>query len=297
MGWDRKVGGAGLLGPYPLFAGRLNARRRLGGAAREPQMADGTRKEAALRTILVDDEPLALQRLQMFFRDIEGANVVATARGGREAVEAIRTLGPDLVLLDVQMPEQSGLWVAEELARAAESHGSPEVIFVSASDNYADQAAELEAVDYLLKPVRQDRLRQAVARARRRRALRAGTGPGAACQCDLEHSGLCVETRDGPLHVPMASIDWIETAGHYAMIRTATHSHMVRTPIEEIARRIDPEHLIRVHRSAIVCPDAVARVERHGAAIHALELKDGATVAVGPLFADAVAMRLEPVLV
>ena len=283
--------------PAHLFA-RLAA-RGLGGSAAATKRQDvlyGVRKESALRTILVDDEPLALQLLQMFFREIDGAEVVASARGGREAVEAIRCHRPELVLLDVQMPEQSGLWVAEELARGAGADCAPELIFVSASDHYADPAAELDAVDYLLKPVRRDRLYQAVARARRRRAWRAEADEAAeACRCGSESGALCVETRDGPIHVPMASIDWIESAGHFAMIRTPTHSHMVRTSIDEIARRVDPSHLIRVHRSAIVCPEAVAQVERHGAEISALELKDGAVVQVGPMFAEAVAMRLNPI--
>ena len=108
-----------------------------------------------LRTLLVDDEPLALERLQVFFRDIAGAQVIGTARDGKEAAEKIAELKPDLAILDIQMPEQNGLRVAATLGDDADR---PEIVFVTAFEQYAPDAFEVEAADYLLKPVRFDRL-------------------------------------------------------------------------------------------------------------------------------------------
>src|SRR5437763_7217397 len=155
-----------------------------------------------LRTILVDDEPLGLERLAAFFKDIEGAEVVGTARDGREAAEKIEQLKPDLAILDIQMPEQNGLRVAATLPDGAR----PEVIFVTAFEQYAPDAFEVEAADYLLKPVRFDRLWQAVERAKRRKYLRTMAGRAEAAEANAASSGehedgLWVPTRAGAVFV------------------------------------------------------------------------------------------------
>src|SRR5829696_6504839 len=185
-----------------------------------------------LRTLIVDDEPLALERLRVFFRDISGAEVVGTARDGKEAAEAIERLKPDLALLDIQMPEQNGLRVAATLP----SEDRPEIIFVTAFEQYAPDAFEVEAADYLLKPVRFDRLWQAVERAKRRLALRKLAGraaeleqqSGAAGNGTSRDDGIWVPTRTGSVFVPIETIDWIEAARDYVMLHTGTRSHIVR---------------------------------------------------------------------
>ena len=120
-----------------------------------------------LRTLLVDDEPLAIERLQFLLTDIASAEVVGTATNGREASEQIDALKPDLVFLDVQMPEQNGLRVASTL----ESENRPEIIFVTAFDEFAVQAFDSAVADYLLKPVERDRLMRALDRVQRRHKL------------------------------------------------------------------------------------------------------------------------------
>jgi DNA-binding LytR/AlgR family response regulator len=244
-----------------------------------------------LRTILVDDEPLALERLAVFFKDIEGAEVVGTARDGREAAETIERLKPDLAILDIQMPEQNGLRVAATLPE----EDRPEIIFVTAFEQYAPDAFEVEAADYLLKPVRFDRLWQAVERAKRRKRLRALAGKAEAmvATADAPHEdGLWVPTRSGAVFVPVETIDWIEAQRDYVMLHTATRSHIVRLSMRALEEKFDPAQLIRVHRSAFARPSNVVEVQRMGKTINALVLRDGAIVQVGPNYAKAVAERL-----
>jgi two-component system, LytTR family, response regulator len=243
-----------------------------------------------LRTLLVDDEPLALERLQVFFRDIAGAEVIGTARDGREAAEAIERLKPDLALLDIQMPEQNGLRVAATLP----PEDRPEIIFVTAFEQYAPDAFEVEAADYLLKPVRFDRLWQAVERAKRRKhqrtlAGRADTSPHEAARED----GLWVPTRAGAVFVPLESIDWIEAQRDYVMLHTATRSHILRISMRALEDKLDPAQLMRVHRSAFARPANVVEVQRLGRTINALVLRDGAIVQVGPNYSKVVADRLK----
>jgi two-component system, LytTR family, response regulator len=245
-----------------------------------------------LRTLLVDDEPLALERLKVFFRDIAGAEVVGTARDGREAADAIERLRPDLALLDIQMPEQNGLRVAATLP----PEDRPEIIFVTAFEQYAPDAFEVEAADYLLKPVRFDRLWQAVERAKRRKHLRTLAGRAEAAKAEspgAHQDGLWVPTRAGAVFVPVEAIDWIEAQRDYVMLHTATRSHILRISMRALEEKLDPRQLIRVHRSAFARPGNVVEVQRLGRTISALVLKDGAIVQVGPNYSRAVAERLK----
>jgi two-component system LytT family response regulator len=245
-----------------------------------------------LRTLLVDDEPLALERLQVFFRDIAGAEVVGTARDGKEAAEAIARLKPDLALLDIQMPEQNGLRVAATLP----ADDRPEIIFVTAFEQYAPDAFEVEAADYLLKPVRFDRLWQAVERAKRRKHLRTLAGRAEAAEVaapDAHEDGLWVPTRAGAVFVPVETIEWIEAQRDYVMLHTPTRSHILRISMRALEERLDPAQLMRVHRSAFARPGNVVEVQRLGRTISALVLRDGAIVQVGPNYSKAVAERLK----
>ncbi|MEA3066017.1 MAG: two-component system, LytTR family, response regulator [Sphingomonadales bacterium] len=245
-----------------------------------------------LRTLLVDDEPLALERLRVFFRDIAGTEVVGTARDGREAAEAIERLKPDLALLDIQMPEQNGLRVAATLP----PEERPEIIFVTAFEQYAPDAFEVEAADYLLKPVRFDRLWQAVERAKRRKHLKTLAGRAEAALAprpDPHEDGLWVPTRAGAVFVPVESIEWIEAQRDYVMLHTATRSHILRISMRALEDKLDPTQLMRVHRSAFARAANVVEVQRLGRTISALVLRDGAIVQVGPNYSKAVAERLK----
>lgn len=247
-----------------------------------------------MRVLLVDDEPAALERLSALFAQIAGVQVIGTARNGREAADKIEALRPDLVMLDIQMPERSGLAVAAGLP----VEPRPEIIFVTAFEMYAADAFEVEAADYLLKPVRFDRLRQAVERARRRRELRDAAAKATADAHESETrssedtDGFWVQVREGFVRVPVSQIEWIEAAKDYVLLHTPVRSHIHRITMSALEEVLDPERLMRVHRSAFVSPARVQKVERLGKGLVALVLKDGITVPVGPTYAKLVLRRL-----
>lgn len=249
----------------------------------------------ALNVLLVDDEPAALERLSALFAQIPETRLVGVARNGREAGQKIADLAPDLVMLDIQMPELSGLALASELPPETR----PEIVFVTAFETYAADAFAVEAADYLLKPVRFDRLRQAVERARRRRMLQkafeqrteaTALDPGVAGEGPWD--GIWVATRQGHVRVAVGDIDWIEAAKDYVLLHTATRSHIHRITMSALEQVLDPARLIRVHRSAFVSPDRVEAVNRLGKGLIALVLRDGVAVPVGPTYVKAVQARL-----
>jgi DNA-binding LytR/AlgR family response regulator len=238
-----------------------------------------------LRVLVVDDEPLALDRLTALFHQLPEVDVVGTARDGLEAVRRIDELRPDLVMLDIQMPERSGLLIAADLP----PDDRPEIVFVTAFEQFAPDAFGVDAADYLLKPVRFDRLRQAVERAKRRRALfrTAATPELESAKSEFEDA-IWVQVKGGSVRVSVGSIDWIEAAGDYVMLHTATRSHIHRATMSVLARRLDPTQLMRVHRSAFVRPGAVEEVRRQPHEGLLLVLRDGVAVPVGPSYLDAV---------
>jgi DNA-binding LytR/AlgR family response regulator len=240
-----------------------------------------------MRVLLVDDEPAALERLQALFEQIPGAEVAGVARNGREALEQIQALKPDLVMLDIQMPERSGLSVAATLPLEER----PEIVFVTAFEMYAADAFDVEAADYLLKPVRFDRLRQAVERARRRSASREAAAPPEAAPA-AEAVSFWIPGRTGHARVSSADLDWIEAARDYVLLHTPTRSHIHRLTMTALEEMLDPEMLTRVHRSAFVNLARVQEVQRLGKGLIALVLRDGVNVAVGPTYVKAVLARL-----
>jgi DNA-binding LytR/AlgR family response regulator len=251
-----------------------------------------------MRVLVVDDEALALDRLRTLFADIEGVEVVGQASDGDMALEQIEKLRPDLVILDIQMPGRNGL----RTAAALEPDQRPEIIFVTAHEHYAPDAFEVDAADYLLKPVRFDRLRQAVTRAKRRRELReqaeqtgklieeveALRARGGTARAD---DGFWVPERHGQRWVPTDSIGWIEAARDYVLLHTETRSHMLRATMSALEEKLAGSGLMRVHRSAFVRPEKVAEVRRANRSL-TLVLDDGAHVQVGPSYIDTLTEKL-----
>jgi DNA-binding LytR/AlgR family response regulator len=233
--------------------------------------------------LLVDDETLALERMQHLLGELPAVEVIGTAQDGESAIERISSRKPDVVFLDIQMPGRSGIAVAEAL----EDSGRPEVIFVSAFDHYAARAFEVEATDYLLKPVRRDRLAQALQRARRRRF---GGPPASPVGVEADH--LWVPARHGAIRLPVTHVMWVEAAGDYVLLHTAAKSHMLRATMNEMEERLAAAGLMRVHRSTLVRPEAVIEILRSPKAAVTLVMSDGSSVAVGPSYQQAVLASL-----
>ena len=252
-----------------------------------------------MRVLLVDDEQLALDRLRVFFGDIEDTEVVGEARDGENAIRLIDELRPDLVILDIQMPGRNGLRTASDI----NVEPRPEVVFVTAHEHYAPDAFDLEAADYILKPVRFDRLRVATERARKRRQLhdvaaRANRleaemhglrdGQAGAARPDPE---IWVPERHGQRRVPIESIDWIEAARDYVLLHTELRSYMLRATMSMLEEKLAGTPLIRVHRSAFIRPSRVTEI-RHEGRTMSLILADGTSVQVGPSYVEAVEQAL-----
>jgi len=259
-----------------------------------------------IRVLLVDDEPLALERLAFALAAIPDVEVVGTAGDGLDAQEQIAALKPDLAILDIQMPGLTGIDLAQALADGARS---PEIMFVTAFNRFALDAFSVEAVDYLLKPVSFDRLRVGIERVRRRIQLRDAEGRAnelAAIVSTLRadedaplppvrgayESGIWVPGRQGSVRVPVDTIDRIEAARDYVLLNTPLKSYIMRAKMNELEQRIDPGQIIRVHRSHMVRISAVVGVERPGKGMLRLLLTDGTKLQVGPNYQDRVVESL-----
>lgn len=223
-----------------------------------------------MRVFIVDDEPLALDLLRQTLGRLHGVQVVGEARDGDAALDGVAALDPDVVLLDIQMPGRSGV----EVARALAGRERPEVVFVTAFTHWAAEAFELDAADYLLKPIRPDRLEEAMSRARRRLA---GVTRTATPANDFE-SGFWIKHREGLVRVQAADIRRIEADKDYALIHTHLRTHILRTTMRDLEAKLDPREIVRVHRSAFVRLTAVVRVERGRRSLMRLHTEDGAVV-------------------
>jgi two-component system LytT family response regulator len=244
---------------------------------------------APIRVLVVDDEPLARERLLDLLAHEPGVEVVGTADNGAAAVEAIRTRQPDLVFLDVQMPGKTGLDVVREVGADA----MPATIFVTAFDQYALRAFELAALDYLVKPFDDERFEHAVVRARRLIELRqmgklreqllavlqhGGAGEPRAQTANAESSYLeriAVEMRGKVRVVPVEQIDYITASGPYAELHTGDRTHIIRETMQTLEERLDPRQFIRIHRSAIVRLGLVDTLLRGAGGDYEVQLKGG----------------------
>jgi DNA-binding LytR/AlgR family response regulator len=257
-----------------------------------------TAEDRPLRVLIVDDEPLALERLGLMLRDHSGVEVVGEATDGDDAAAKVTALRPDLVLLDIRMPSRDGISLARSLAETPEVG----VVFVTAFDDFAVQAFEVDAVDYLLKPVGSDRLGMALARAKRHaERARAGArdvgvemGSAVCPESPAAEYASClwVQKRHGMVRVDVSAIDWIEAARDYVLLHTATNSYILRVTMDGLARKLDPSVMLRVSRSAFVRRDAVVSIERQGRAGLILVLADKAAVRVGTTFVKTVEHQL-----
>jgi|HubBroStandDraft_6_1064221.scaffolds.fasta_scaffold52566_3 two-component system LytT family response regulator len=211
----------------------------------------------SIRTLIVDDEPLARDRIRGLLDSEPDVEIAAECSTGLDAVAAIRGLQPDLVFLDVQMPELSGFDVLEAVLPAP----LPIVIFVTAHDQYALKAFEVHALDYLLKPFDRGRFSSALARVRTQMMLQEESGElNKKLLAILESvkserkylDRLVVKSSGRVFFLKAEEIDWIEAAGNYVRLHTGKESHLLRETMASLESRLAPERFVRIHRSTIV---------------------------------------------
>ena len=212
-----------------------------------------------MRVVIVDDEPLARRGVQARLARHADMQIVETCGSGREAVTAIRNLAPDLVFLDVQMPDMNGF----EVLRQVPPSPLPIVIFMTAYDQYATRAFEVHALDYLLKPIDDLRFSESVELARARVAAASTSGMENRLRELLQqmekanHEGayqtrFSVRSGRRITIVQVEDIDWIQAADDYVTLHVGNHSHLLRQTMNQIEQQLNPERFIRVHRSTIV---------------------------------------------
>jgi two-component system LytT family response regulator len=223
-----------------------------------------TQHTAKIRALLVDDEPLARSNLKFLLRQDPAIESIAEACSGAEAVAEIRSTRPDLVFLDVQMPECGGFDVVEIL----KADGAlPVIVFVTAYDEYALRAFDAGALDYLLKPFDDSRFALALQRAKERLAARE---PAAA-----EIPRLTVRSAGHEIYVQIPDIDWVEAADYYVCLHVGAKSHLLRRSMVELERDLDPHIFCRIHRSTIVNLRRVRALEVDGAGEYEVILEGG----------------------
>ena len=238
-----------------------------------------------IRALIVDDEPLARERIRHLLRGVDDVDVVGECRNGKAAVEAVRTKGPDLVFLDVQMPELDGFGVLEQLDPAE----IPAVVFVTAYDRYAIEAFEVHALDYLLKPFDRDRFLKTVQRVRDHLRARNGTALPGRLQAlleDLSARGgrsdrVVVRSAGRIVFLPTAEIDWIEAADNYVRLHAGKQVHVMRETMQALEQMLDADRFVRIHRSSIVNLDRVREVQPWFHGEYVLILQDGTKLTTG----------------
>lgn len=232
--------------------------------------------QAPLRTLIVDDEPLAVERIQVICAGIDEIRVVGTASDGAAALRLVDALSPDLILLDMTMPELDGLGVARALT---DKETPPAVIFVTAHEDFAVEAFDLEAVDYVLKPVAADRLERAIERANARR----GTRRIVQGQW-LEE--LWVPHRSELLRIAISEVGRIDAERDYVRIHVGkpdggSHSYLLLQTIVGLEKRLDPAEFIRIHRSTILRRDRIRGLRHDGLGVWSVEIDDGEALRIG----------------
>jgi two-component system LytT family response regulator len=250
--------------------------------------------------LIVDDEPLARQRIEHLLRAVSDVSVVGQVDNGAEAIRAIRDSRPDIVFLDMQMPRKNGL----DVVRQVGADSMPTTVFVTAHDEFALKAFDLAAADYLLKPFSDERFEEALRRARERvelddlgalrDQLKAALETGAALETDAARGAreastsgqghlrrIAVQGRGRMRVVPVAEIDYIVASGVYAELHVGGQGHLVRTSLNTLEAQLDPDEFFRIHRAVIVRLDQVELLIREGGGNCCVQLRTGDKLPVG----------------
>jgi len=243
-----------------------------------------------IRTLIVDDEPLARDRIKRFLAGEPDLELVGEAADGREAVAAVLALKPDLIFLDIQIPELDGFGVLQ----AVGIEHLPAVIFVTAYDRYALQAFDVNALDYLLKPYNRERFRKAVERAR----AQLSHAPTGALNERLLSLLENFKTEPRPLERLMIKaagrvfflrteeIDWIEAEGNYLRLHVGSDAHLLRETMNRLASKLDPDKFLRIHRSTLVNIERIKELQPLFSGDHVVILRDGRQLTLSRSYRD-----------
>ena len=248
-----------------------------------------------LRTLLVDDEPLALEKLRALLADDRDIEVIGECANGVEALERVRRERPELVFLDIEMPEMDGLTMLDRI----EPERMPAVVFVTAYDRYAVRAFEVHAVDYLLKPFDRERLTRTVEHVRD--VLRRPSGA-----LESRIRGLLEELRRAPTFerrlpvkdggrvafIDTEHIDWVQAAGNYVELHVGRERHLVRETLKRFEARLDPRRFVRVHRSMLVNLDRIQALDPGDHGEYRITLSDGRRLRAARGFSRALRTRM-----
>jgi len=243
------------------------------------------------RALIVDDEPLAVEGLHLLLRQDSDIAAIDEASGGAEAVAAIRSAPPDIVFLDVQMPEMDGF----DVVNAVGVENMPTVVFATAHDRHALRAFEANAVDYLLKPIQRDRFFAALKRAKTR--VRADRDDSERRFVSLLESmerakrrlrRIAVKSAGRTTFVSVKDIDWIGAADNYVELHCGGDCHLIRCSMAEIESALDPDDFVRIHRSAIVSVNRVKEVRAGAAGEYTIVMHRGERLESSRGFADNV---------
>jgi two-component system LytT family response regulator len=252
-----------------------------------------------LRVLIVDDEPLARERLRDLLAREEDVEIIGECIDGRSAIEAIDADRPDLVFLDVQMPELDGFDVLETI----DDDAMPTVIFVTAYDEYAVRAFEVNALDYVLKPFDRERFKAALDRGRQEVQRTAANG----AKLDRRVEKLLEELEDRRKRLDRivvksggrvfflrtGDVDWIEAAGNYVELHIGTESHLLRETMNKLESRLDPKLFLRIHRRLIVNVERIRQLEGVSHGEYVVVLKDGTRLGSSRGYRDGVQRLLE----
>jgi two-component system LytT family response regulator len=248
-----------------------------------------------LRILIVDDEAPARRRVRRLLSAEPDAVIVGECADGQSALAVIAKERPDLVFLDVQMPQRDGFAVVREMR----SGFLPEILFVTAHDRYALRAFDVHAVDYLLKPFSADRFKTALQRARERIDRRSVDRPLANLAARLRPrpaylSRVPVSTAGRTRLVDLEEVDWLEAADNYVRLHAKEREYLLRETLVSLEQQIDPDRFVRVHRSAIVAVDRVAEIrpQSHGDAVVVLD--DGTRIPVSRTWRERLQAAIDP---
>lgn len=234
-----------------------------------------------IRAVIADDEVLARQKLRTLLRNETDIEVVGECASAAETIQLVRATSPDLLFLDIRIPDMDGFEIAGSLSIDPHSP-PPQLILTTAYDQYAVRAFEIHAVDYLLKPFTLERLRTAVQRVRDRTALAAlrSTDPGLAQNGSQYTTRIVFKSKGRILFLPVEEIRWIAAEENYVRIRTGNESHLLRDTMARLETRLDPNVFLRVHRSSIVNLHYVREVKNESDGEALVVLTSGESIAM-----------------